>query len=151
MIVKCNNFYILYIFWCDFNNFIWPNLTTRLSMIYREKVTRHLYYLQLKDNVLNYHHGGLEEKCFQIAGYALQADYGNHQSAQDIEGYFDPREYFPAWVCCVYCDMAILNFEPYILNNIELKTLCYKYKHTRILIIHRSQEYVSNSQSKAHS
>ena len=62
-------------------------------------MTRHLYYLQLKDNVLNYRHGCLEEKCFLVAAYALQADYGNYQSmATGTEQYFDPREYFPAWV-----------------------------------------------------
>ena len=66
-------------------------------MCSREKVTRHLYYLQLKDNVLNYRHGCLEEKCFQVAAYALQADYGNFIAAE-MEDYFDPREYFPAWV-----------------------------------------------------
>jgi hypothetical protein len=48
--------------------------------------------------VLNYNHGSLEEKCFQIAGYALQADFGNYQSSVVQDNYFDPREYFPAWV-----------------------------------------------------
>ena len=64
----------------------------------REKVTRHLYYLQLKENVLNYNHVCQEEKCFQIVSYALQADYGNYNPHSHGEGYFDPREYFPAWV-----------------------------------------------------
>ncbi|KAL4237397.1 FERM domain-containing protein 6 [Mactra antiquata] len=79
-------------------------------VLLREKVTRHLYYLQLKDNVLNYHHGCLEEKCFQIAGYALQADYGNYTEASETDDYFDPREYFPAW-------MLERHGKPYLVNN----------------------------------
>jgi len=70
----------------------------------REKVTRHLYYLQLKENVLTYGHSWPEERWFQVAAYALQADYGNYTTAADMHEYFDPREYFPAWVGAhVYC------------------------------------------------
>ena len=66
---------------------------------YREKVTRHLYYLQLKENVLNYRHLCSEERCFQLAAFALQADFGNYYPEKHQPGnYFDPREYFPAWV-----------------------------------------------------
>ena len=70
--------------------------------VFREKTTRHLYYLQLKDNVLNYRHGCLEEKCFLVAAYALQADYGDYRTASITGEYFDPREYFPAWVSHYY-------------------------------------------------
>ncbi|KAJ8308356.1 hypothetical protein KUTeg_013230 [Tegillarca granosa] len=66
-------------------------------VLLREKVTRHLYYLQLKENVLNYGHLCSEEKSFQIASYALQADFGNYNPSKHGQGYFDPREYFPAW------------------------------------------------------
>lgn len=69
-------------------------------------MTRHLYYLQLKDNVLNYHHDCQEEKCFQIAGYALQADFGNYITATEMQEYFDPREYFPSWVGCCSCSVC---------------------------------------------
>jgi hypothetical protein len=63
----------------------------------RERVTRQQYYLQLKDNLLNHNQFVSEDKCFVLAGYALQADLGNYtQVSQD--SYFDPREYFPAWV-----------------------------------------------------
>ncbi|CAE1284780.1 unnamed protein product [Acanthosepion pharaonis] len=65
----------------------------------REKVTRHLYYLQLKENVLNYRHLCSEERCFQLAAFALQADFGNYYPEKHQPGnYFDPREYFPAWM-----------------------------------------------------
>ncbi|KAK7104751.1 uncharacterized protein [Littorina saxatilis] len=67
-------------------------------VLLREKVTRHLYYLQLKENVLKYNHLYNEEKCFQIVGFALQADYGNYIADKHIAGYFDPRQYFPAWI-----------------------------------------------------
>ncbi|XP_076442408.1 uncharacterized protein LOC143281214 [Babylonia areolata] len=67
-------------------------------VLLREKVTRHLYYLQLKENVLNYNHLYNEEKCFSIVAFALQADYGNFIPDKHTAGYFDPRLYFPAWM-----------------------------------------------------
>lgn len=67
-------------------------------VLLREKVTRHLYYLQLKENVLKYNHLYNEEKCFQLVSYALQADYGNYIPEKHSTGYFDPRQYFPAWI-----------------------------------------------------
>lgn len=70
----------------------------------REKVTRHLYYLQLKENLLHYNHVCSEGKCFQMVSYALQADFGNYSSEKHAESYFDPREYFPAWVfILIFC------------------------------------------------
>ena len=65
---------------------------------YRERSTRQQYYLQLRDNLL--HHSQLvsEEKCFLLAAYALQADHGDYNQTKHAANYFDPREYFPAWV-----------------------------------------------------
>ncbi|XP_046351374.1 uncharacterized protein LOC124131899 [Haliotis rufescens] len=67
-------------------------------VLLREKVTRHLYFLQLKENFLKYVHLFSEEKCFELVGYALQADYGNYIPDKHQDGYFDPRKYFPAWI-----------------------------------------------------
>ncbi|GAB1597483.1 flocculation protein FLO11-like [Argonauta hians] len=65
----------------------------------REKVTRHLYYLQLKENVLKYRHLCSKERCFQLAAFALQADFGNYYPEKHKPGeYFDPRKYFPPWM-----------------------------------------------------
>lgn len=64
----------------------------------RERVTRQLYYQQLKDNLLNYSQEVSEEKCFLLASYSLQADIGNYSEEKHDSKYFDPREYFPAWV-----------------------------------------------------
>lgn len=82
-------------------------------VLLREKVTRHLYYLQLKENLLHYNHVCSEGKCFQMVSYALQADLGNYSSEKHAEGYFDPREYFPAW-------MVKRRGENYIVNNIPV-------------------------------
>lgn len=67
-------------------------------ILLREKVTRHQYYLQLKDNVLHYNHLYNEEKCFQLAAYALQADHGNYIEEKHKDGYFSPANYFPTWM-----------------------------------------------------
>lgn len=66
----------------------------RKFYMFREKITRQLYYEQLKDNLVNYSQRVTEEKCFILAAHALQADRGNSTA----EMTFDPREYFPAWV-----------------------------------------------------
>lgn len=79
------------------------------GVFFREKVTRHLYYLQLKENLLHYNHVCSEGKCFQMVSYALQADLGNYSSEKHAEGYFDPREYFPAWVTIFPDDPVILH------------------------------------------
>jgi len=67
-------------------------------VVFREKATRLQYYLQLRDNLLNYSQSVSEEKCFLLAGLALQADFGNFDQQRHIGAYFDPREFFPAWV-----------------------------------------------------
>ncbi|KAL8610957.1 hypothetical protein ACOMHN_042573 [Nucella lapillus] len=67
-------------------------------VLLREKVTRHLYYQQLRENVLKYDHLYNEEKCFQIVGFALQADFGNFLADKHSDGYFNPLLYFPAWM-----------------------------------------------------
>ena len=64
----------------------------------RERVTRQQYYQQLRENLLNYSQLCSEEKCFLLAAYALQADQGNFHHTRHQGHYFDPREYFPAWV-----------------------------------------------------
>lgn len=62
-------------------------------------MTRQLYYQQLKDNLLHYSQEVSEEKCFLLAAYSLQSDIGNYQVDKHTNSeYFDPREYFPAWV-----------------------------------------------------
>lgn len=44
-----------------------------------------------------------------MVSYALQADLGNYSSEKHAEGYFDPREYFPAWVIIFPDDPVILH------------------------------------------
>ena len=66
----------------------------------RERVTRQLYYEQLKANLLQQRQLVAEERCFLLAAYSLQADHGNYSAchAEQQQPYFDAREYFPAWV-----------------------------------------------------
>jgi len=75
--------------------------------VLREKATRLQYYLQLRDNLLHYNQSVSEEKCFLLAGLALQADFGNYNQDQHVGAYFDPREFFPAWVSLVF-DLVIM-------------------------------------------
>lgn len=97
-------------------------------VVYRENVTRHLYYLQLKENILHYDHVCTEEKCFQIASFALQADFGNYYPEKYGDDYFDPREYFPAWV------NSSLNSDKLIIFVSKRKLSVDKRTHTHIVV-----------------
>ena len=66
----------------------------------RERVTRHQYYLQLRDNLVTAAQVCGAERCFLLAAYALQADLGSYNAHKHARTYFEPREYFPAWVSC---------------------------------------------------
>ncbi|XP_068085286.1 protein expanded [Anabrus simplex] len=67
-------------------------------LLLRDEVTRHHYYLQLRDNVL---HRGLLHACssqevlYLLAGYALQADLGDYNEERHVGSYFQPADYFP--------------------------------------------------------
>uniref|UniRef100_A0A915HLZ9 FERM domain-containing protein n=1 Tax=Romanomermis culicivorax TaxID=13658 RepID=A0A915HLZ9_ROMCU len=58
----------------------------------------HYYYLQLRENMKTQWDQSLivEERCFEAAAFALQADFGDFRN--DLPSYFDPLDYFPAWV-----------------------------------------------------
>lgn len=66
-----------------------------------ERKARHLYYSDLRERVLRSECRQQEEVYFQLAGYALQADLGDHpppkEGTEDAH-YFEPKEYFPPWI-----------------------------------------------------
>ncbi|XP_037127597.1 FERM domain-containing protein 6 isoform X1 [Syngnathus acus] len=66
-----------------------------------ERKARHLYYSDLRERVLRSECRQQEEVYFQLAGYAMQADLGDHQLPKEGEEcvpYFEPKEYFPPWI-----------------------------------------------------
>ncbi|XP_061814830.1 FERM domain-containing protein 6 isoform X2 [Nerophis lumbriciformis] len=66
-----------------------------------ERKARHLYYSDLCERVLRSECRQQEEVYFQLAGYAMQADLGDHQLPKEGEEsapYFEPKEYFPPWI-----------------------------------------------------
>ncbi|XP_055083343.1 FERM domain-containing protein 6 [Periophthalmus magnuspinnatus] len=66
-----------------------------------ERKARHLYYSDLRERVLRSECRQQEEVYFQLAGYALQADLGDHPPpSKDLETmrYFEPKNYFPPWI-----------------------------------------------------
>ncbi|KAH7638420.1 ferm domain-containing protein [Dermatophagoides farinae] len=62
------------------------------------KVAKYYYYHQLRENVLKYEQSMSEVRCFLLASFALQADYGNYNPKLHKNRYFDPIHYFPLWV-----------------------------------------------------
>ncbi|KAL3050203.1 hypothetical protein OYC64_012275 [Pagothenia borchgrevinki] len=69
--------------------------------LFCERKARHLYYSDLRERVLRSECRQQEEVYFQLAGYALQADLGDHPlPREDLENtpYFEPKEYFPPWI-----------------------------------------------------
>lgn len=64
-----------------------------------ERKARYLYYSDLRERVLRSECRQQEEVYFQLAGYALQADLGDHPPPmEETTPYFEPKEYFPPWV-----------------------------------------------------
>ncbi|XP_023267369.1 FERM domain-containing protein 6-like isoform X1 [Seriola lalandi dorsalis] len=66
-----------------------------------ERKSRHLYYSDVRERVLRSECRQQEEVYFQLAGYALQADLGDHPPAREyteITPYFEPKDYFPPWI-----------------------------------------------------
>ncbi|XP_072526702.1 FERM domain-containing protein 6 [Salminus brasiliensis] len=66
-----------------------------------ERKARRLYYTDLRERVLRSECRQQEEVYFQLAGYALQADLGDHPSEDDSQRaapYFKPKDYFPPWI-----------------------------------------------------
>lgn len=72
------------------------------KFFFSEKVVRHHYYLQLRENVKNYSQPISEEKSFLLAALALQADLGNYDEEKHKNRYFDIGNYFPSWVICCF-------------------------------------------------
>ncbi|XP_031694941.1 FERM domain-containing protein 6 isoform X3 [Anarrhichthys ocellatus] len=67
----------------------------------RERKARHLYYSDLRERVLRSECRQQEEVYFQLAGYALQANLGDHplpREDMEVTPYFEPKEYFPPWI-----------------------------------------------------
>uniref|UniRef100_I3JTU9 FERM domain containing 1 n=1 Tax=Oreochromis niloticus TaxID=8128 RepID=I3JTU9_ORENI len=69
--------------------------------LFCERKARHLYYSDLRERVLRSECRQQEEVYFQLAGYALQADLGDHPVLEEgvkLSRYFEPKEYFPPWI-----------------------------------------------------
>lgn len=57
--------------------------------------------MQLRENLRvqwNFPYSITEERCFEAAALALQADFGDHRPKTHQTGYFRPESYFPIWV-----------------------------------------------------
>ena len=68
---------------------------------YRDDISRHQYYLQLRHNVVERnmaHPHVAEEIIYLLVGLALQADFGDYIEAQHSDNYFSLQEYFPQQV-----------------------------------------------------
>uniref|UniRef100_H2UXK1 FERM domain containing 1 n=1 Tax=Takifugu rubripes TaxID=31033 RepID=H2UXK1_TAKRU len=68
--------------------------------LFSERKARHLYYSDLRERVLRSECRQQEEVYFQLAGYAMQADLGDHpvDNNTELKPYFEPKQYFPPWI-----------------------------------------------------
>lgn len=61
-------------------------------------MTRHNYYLQLRDNAISRGQVSFcssDELLLLLAGYALQADFGDYNESEHKTNYFQLEKYFP--------------------------------------------------------
>ena len=68
------------------------------TLLLRSPQTRHLYYLQLRQNYLTMNHNISEENYFVLASLAIVADFGSYDPLKHVGQYFDINLYFPYWV-----------------------------------------------------
>ncbi|XP_037073424.1 protein expanded-like [Pollicipes pollicipes] len=80
-------------------------------LLLRDQVTRHHYYLQLRENVLAHGQACSRELCLLLAGWALQADLGDRPLHAGTQ-YFRPADYFPDWLIGQAGAESILNSTP---------------------------------------
>lgn len=66
-------------------------------LLLRDRLSRHHYYLQLRENVLVLRQPIRHDNSLLLASWALQADLGNY-SADLGRNYFQPANYLPAWL-----------------------------------------------------
>ena len=63
-------------------------------MCCRQRVPRHLYYLQLRRDVLEERCHVNEDQALDLAGVALQAEYGDYSETEHQSAYFQPDHYY---------------------------------------------------------
>lgn len=102
-IIKFSSIFVLLsdIFFCVPPSYPLPLFCFLLVCGTSERKARHLYYSDLRERVLRSECRQQEEVYFQLAGYALQADLGDHplpREDMEVTPYFEPKEYFPPWV-----------------------------------------------------
>ncbi|XP_076816340.1 tyrosine-protein phosphatase non-receptor type 14-like isoform X1 [Clavelina lepadiformis] len=61
----------------------------------QQEITRYLFYLQLKNNVINGFLQCNNEEVVELASYVLQAEFGDHDPGTHIVGYFRDYILFP--------------------------------------------------------
>lgn len=64
-------------------------------MSLRHSETRHLYYLQLRHDVLEERCHVADDEALSLAGVALQAEYGDYDTHHFPRAYFQPDHYIP--------------------------------------------------------
>ena len=67
----------------------------RIWFSIRDKTTRHLYYLQLRKDVLEGNIYVHEETAMLMASYALQAEISDQSPGGPSSLYFAPEKYLP--------------------------------------------------------
>lgn len=101
-----------------------------------ERKARHLYYSDLRERVLHSECRQQEEVYFQLAGYALQADLGDHplqREGMEVNPYFEPKDYFPPWVGVTYVVAKILFFFLQYIKKLRFACCRLKYQQLRLL------------------
>uniref|UniRef100_A0A3P9MKF0 FERM domain-containing protein n=1 Tax=Oryzias latipes TaxID=8090 RepID=A0A3P9MKF0_ORYLA len=71
------------------------------GILISEKKAQRLYFSALRERVLRSECRQQEEVYFQLAGYALQADFGDYllsREGAEVKSYFAPKHYFPPWI-----------------------------------------------------
>ena len=72
-----------------------PIITFTFFVLYRHPLSRHLLYLQLRRDILEERAHCTSDECMNLAGLALQAEYGDYNKTTCASNYFLPEHYVP--------------------------------------------------------
>ena len=90
-----------------------------LNLVFsRHSATVHLYYLQLRQDILQNVTHCPDNTCVKLAGLALQGEYGPYRAEYHRFEYFKPEHYLPGRVSSYFISV---NFENLIWNYFSQK------------------------------
>ena len=100
---------------CQIVNFCIIHLCALNCFFHRHSTTRHLFYLQLRREILCGYISCQEEVAISLASLALQAEFGDYVEQFHGRCYFEAEHYLPGKVKICLRNMKIHSFVKFMI------------------------------------